>query len=539
MDNMRLIQTADMKCDDASIATVATWWGYNYEMAFSQLWDLKFLSEDIAGTNLIGDRIKTPDENSKYINLKKYHNILTTPNECDTSDEFINVIMKEVINCHPLMLNIESINKPWATKLDLSEGKSFILIYSFDKSKNGFNCVDIHGSKRVEFLPMQNFIEESKSRKAFNFACFSRLDQENLQIDWKEFLLGCVNNICKNPNNDYFGSIKMLADSFLNIDMSLECRDSSFDDSPLCTNLRNICRYRNLYALSLEYLSRKFNIDEINSLAKMFKAAGSKWYPSLALLAKSDYKGIINKDIIERIRTSICNAAEYEKNICKEIYNICGSKSLLTAKAAESNSANNKREENFYHLQLDGYFNNKAFNIDGNIADFDGTESCFLKGNLPDGGIITSNKITFNLKHCLLSKEDNISCQSQIINITNFKENVDKIYFLCCAEWGNFYENVKITYTGNDTENLYLTFADWVYKTTSDELTIAWQGNGMFENRKKVGEVFIFEQVFLLNGKKIKSIELPNSPDCHIFAVTFGYNQTAVVRKAKALYMTQ
>lgn len=522
MNSMRLIQTADMKCDDAAIATVATWWGRNYEMAFSQLWDFKFLPEDTKNPNLIGTRIKTPDELSKYINLQKYHDILTTRFDCKDSEEFEHLLLEEVKNGHPVMMEIDPRNKPWATKRELTDNLSFILAYDFDRAKNGLICLDIHGSKKVEFLPMQNFVQECKSRKTFYFGAFSKLEQKEIQIDWKEFLLNSVNNICKNPENDYFGAIKSFADSFENIDLELECSDSNFYMSPICWNMKNICRYRNLYALSLEYLSKKCNKREIDDIAKMFIQAGSKWYLGLALLTKSVYVKSINKDIIERIKKAIYNAADFEKEICESIYKLCDTGSLAQAKNFEVNSKDKISGKRFYNLPLDKYFNNKAFYTDEHIEDFDGTFSCFLKDGLPESGLVSVGEKTFDMRNCLLPKMDNISCRSQTINI-DFNERISGIYFLCCAEWGNFYENIKIIYKDNHTENCYVTFADWIYKTTYQGLTIAWQGKGMYENREKTADVFIFEQAFPVNNEEIKAIELPYLPNCHIFAITLSY----------------
>jgi predicted DNA-binding protein YlxM (UPF0122 family) len=519
MESMRLIQTADMRCDDAAIASAAAWWGVNYEMAYSRFWDFNFLSEKEAGSNLIGNRIKTPDENNKFIDLKKYHGICATPYYLNTPEELVKTVLREAKSHHPTVMDINPANKPWATKHDFDDKLSFIMIYEFDKSKNGFYCLDIHGSKKVEFLPMQSLLDESEKRESFDIGCLSRTDEKEYQIDWKKFLLDSVNNICNNPKRDYFGALKMFADSFKDIDLKAEYEGPDFYFSMLCTKMKNICRFRNLYALSLSYLAKKFNVSEINDIAKMFNVAGSKWYLSLALLTKSFYRGKMDDTTKEKIKTNIYNVAAFEKEICDSIYRLCSAKTIKTSGIAYEDIPDKNRGEKCIHLKLDDYFNNKAFYTDEHIDNYDGTNSCFLKDGLPDNGILSYNEKTFDITNCLLPKQDNISCASQTINI-DVNEKVRKISFLCSGEWGNFYETATLVFDDGKTQKLYLTFPDWIYKSTYEKLSIAWQGLGMFENREKTGEVFIFEQEFPVGGKRIKSIKLPNSPNCHIFAAT-------------------
>ncbi len=536
-DQIRLIQTADMLCEDAAIATIAAWWGLHYEMAYSELWDFDFVKANDELPQQIGNRICIKNEKIKFQLLKEYHNIALALFDCADPNEKTRLVLSEIKNNHPVVTFFKIAQKPWIKPYDISDGSDPLILFEFDKGNNGFHCIDIHGeAEKIEFLSLEVFLKGCVSGFSNDFYSFAKLKPVNNPVDWRAIVKSAVNSMQhrKTLSKNAFDAIRLFADSMEFMNILTECpNEKIINNTPLCSNLRKICRYRNLFASSLEYMSQKCDVPPLSEIAKMFLQCGSKWYLVLSLIAKIFYKHAIDLSRISKIKQHVYQIADFEESIADLLLNTVETyRTADRPKFDRENIEQGFTDTSYIFLDLKEYFNSKAFNADPqnvNKVDFTGTNNCFLTDGLPADGILYAEGISFSIKECSTNNDDNIACDSQIINIPKEIGVAESISFLCCGEWGNFYESVKLYFANGNIESTYLEFTDWIYVTPPAGWSVAWKGTTLnFKDSENIrlSGAYLYMKKFRINSKsEILSIELPNSPSSHIFAISLGKNE--------------
>lgn len=179
--------------------------------------------------------------------------------------------------------------------------------------------------------------------------------------------------------------------------------------------------------------------------------------------------------------------------------------------------------KDIFFVELEMYLNNKGIfetlESEANIAG--GGESFYFEKIMQS---LEVNRFKFKLSY-LSSHMDNVSCMGQKIILP--RDCYKNIMFAGCAEWGSYKDNLIVHYTDGSSEEILISFTDWVSEPTYDE-TILLEGR-MMENSngvRKINLIFttrLFGQEYKISDNKLLDhIILPYCPNIHIFAISLG-----------------
>lgn len=191
----------------------------------------------------------------------------------------------------------------------------------------------------------------------------------------------------------------------------------------------------------------------------------------------------------------------------------------------ELSQINKTQKLHYLNLNLDEYYNCKAFEetiSDHSTADITGEGTHFLLENIPINDTWQNGDYEFVYNYASW-KNDNISCQGQIIKTENDFET-SSISFLSCSEYGSYQEIIKIQYIDGKHFEFVADFSDFFQLSIFDEKNF-WSGVALDrKNGKTVPHNFsarLFAKRYDVPLGIITSIQLPNRKNIHIFAVTF------------------
>ncbi|WP_373265148.1 hypothetical protein [Hungatella hathewayi] len=163
----------------------------------------------------------------------------------------------------------------------------------------------MHYLKQTKFLPMDNFILGAK-----NATLYTLTDVNKLDYDWREILQGHISRLYNcSTNRTAFDAMRDFYQCILN-ELNYEnefvgAKDysvmSDMHNVPLLKNITDLCRSRGLYAMTLEYLGKKYNNMELIDLSCEMEGIGSKW----ALVFSIIYKGVFSSCFSANTRNSL------------------------------------------------------------------------------------------------------------------------------------------------------------------------------------------------------------------------------------------
>lgn len=175
------------------------------------------------------------------------------------------------------------------------------------------------------------------------------------------------------------------------------------------------------------------------------------------------------------------------------------------------------------YIELQQYFNNKAFlgENSNNNADLTYMNEAFCFSKKLSGKILSSNKFNYKFPLIDTNYNDNIKCEKQEIKIAY--SGYKNLFILACSVWGNYYENFLFK-----TDSKIISKKIWIDDITStsvDATNIVWSGQtGFFKNGilKIIAEKANLFSYIVSLPEKVQSIQLPNNPNIHIFALSLA-----------------
>ncbi|MNW49761.1 hypothetical protein D3C74_271910 [compost metagenome] len=415
------VQTHDMTCMDAVIATLGTWWKRGYEMIYSKSWDFDF-DEDIENLLLVGERIRLKEDLDEMNLLQKYHGIQVNQSpKFKNIDDLIDFIIMELESGHPITISFDEYYLPWQTKSkddDQNRG-GFLLLLKYED--NNFTFIDVHSSKKIHVLEY-NVIKDginSLGHNNSNIFSFILLDEWQHSIEWNKIIMDAVKELkTKNSyNRNAFESISLFADSILNINLDLETKGKndyeSYYFSEICTNLRDATRRRKLFSLALNYMYSVSGVDELQVVLNLMAQSASKWQLSLSLLSKAYFKNDLNNSREAKISFLLHEASAIEQTIANKIESI-QIKINTVNKPNIENSIISKTINDYFYVDLCQHFNNKGIINNKFLADIDGKRGLYLNENIDNSILKKSNMEFLYLSH-EINGYDNAICSSQVI----------------------------------------------------------------------------------------------------------------------------
>ena len=177
----------------------------------------------------------------------------------------------------------------------------------------------------------------------------------------------------------------------------------------------------------------------------------------------------------------------------------------------------------FAHLDLDGFFNNRAFDNDQRTANLDQSGYYLLRDGLPAETLwqLPGRKATFPVPEIYGNGCDNISCMGQVIPIN--RGTYSSVFLLGLSEMGNYSDHLIIRYEDGTVEQLDFGFTNWVDRFPMYGNTVVWEGRYAHVHEQQSGAAKLYVlQCRLSFGKNVVGIELPVLPNIHIFAITLS-----------------
>ncbi len=302
--------------------------------------------------------------------------------------------------------------------------------------------------------------------------------------------------------------------------------DLNINDVPLIFNSAILYRSRAFFSFVLSYIGNKFNDKVMLELADQLMISASKFYSIRSLLLKCYFLQNMSESHKQRVSEFLLKIVEIEANVLE-----CLKKNQVTY-MMEADEKGNKdvtvlENSNYYKIELDKYYNNKAFgeslqNSSG--ADFDSMGGFFIGREYPYGGTLCLNDIyNFNI-----SKKgkmyDNISCCGQEIEIEPGVHPC--IAIMASVSHGNFKDYMTVVYESGKQEQVLLACSSCWYPKAHFNEEIIWQGEYVAKaNREdyymEKRKLNIYAQKYTIgSGEKIVKIILLDCPDIHIFAIT-------------------
>ena len=529
--NWKLFKTNDMFCIEKAMSTCAFNWGRSFEMIFLEMWDFDFLPENQDSNKLIGGRIIYNRNNNIADLFKKYHGIHTSNFQTSDITIFSKTLKKQLSNEKPILLTCDQSFLPWINenkKYGIERYSGALFLYDYNKSLDTFTCMDLHNDLESLSLPFSDLLNSVRYKELYDFVSFTLIGEFKEYFELSIIINSLIKSISSKKATclNSFEAMNNFTDSIFDINLSLEVPDqNSWYWTPLCFSLRNVTRSRNLLALTFNYLYDKLAITDFNEVSRYFLQSGSEWNSMLSLISKAVYTSRWNNDIKGKVVSMVLDA----KKIEEKIYNIVSNINPLypNSLCRPTMIPNTQKDitKEFNYLDIQTHCNNKAIITDItdiNSIDLDELKSGFLLNKIPDKYKICGDGFSFKLALGDNLRYDNISCQGQEINILSIIAN--EIFFLCCSEWGDYFDKVVIEYSDGKVEELFLQFYDWSCNSPSSGWSIAIEGEAIdTRNINSRGfPVYLFYKKFILinNKSTVKRVILPHCINAHIFSIT-------------------
>jgi hypothetical protein len=545
MDNeVRLMNNPDFTCAEKVIATIAHWYGRNYEMIFRTMWNLMLRPDDARLPGRIGGRISlgAPDLAGP---LWTDHGIQISYECCHQPDQALRLIADELAEKRLVAVGFDQHYLPWATEKNKTalrfRGRLIITGYEADA---GLRCLDVHGSKQAEYLPLSSFRNGWASSDG-RIARFLPLKDENRAIAWPDFVASVTAQLDPGDGPGLFARIRCLAGLFSNADFPAEAeRASDVENIRLVRAMKDLCRSRILFSLTLRYLRELYQkqphpAPPLDGWEELFLEAASQWRLVYSAIAKAYYRLEFSPPLTANVRDRILRIADFEEGIAQKLRE---SQTASQRFPAEPPTPVPEEAvlvpERIIPVPISPYCNNKGFATDisnPHQADLSGVGSFFLMEGLPCGRRLEVGGMRFQLSALGTDSFDNISCRGQIIMVD--PDWYQRLMLLGCSEYGAFTATITARYSDGVAEAISVGFSSWGSPQPKFGETVAWSGAAVdkqptfyrsaAEERRHSGPAenstvsrYLFAKTFpLKHPGRLETITLPDCPNLHLFAI--------------------
>lgn len=513
--------------DECMISVAANYYRRNFILMYSQAWGFSFVENfnqsDNAGYSLEAER------GAIYEFLSLYHGVQVTFVNKPEAVQVKNIIINELNNNKPVGVSMDTYYYSWDPNKN-QHGKHWFLITGVDTQKELFYCTDPFFQKRDEILDFKDFID---GYLGVHFT-FNLVKDEITEYSWKDIIIHTIDRISGSDQQgiSIFDNMLRYADYVeKNVCLSNETSGKGrIVDLPIYVALQAISRGRKQYALFLENVAHKYNINELYEIADKLKHASTKWDVVRGIMVK----GIVasNESIIKgKLPPRIRDIANFEKdtfNLLKKI--VMASINIdnelirdMDKKSLWIENIDNSRD--YIYLNLDKYFNNNGFGSMLNketTANLNGTGLFFVEEDIPAEEIWHIEDMSFKFPKHLEGANDNVACSEQFIEVPNVKGNT--LMILATADFGSFNDLMTIKYKDGSSEQISISCTELIFEPMYGEC-VAWEGRACERNENTVhihnSRVKIFAKNYRLKKSGIiTGIELPYLPNIHIFSMT-------------------
>lgn len=514
LDGISLIQTREMLCDESILATVSVYFKRRYEMMFSEMWNFKLNIERKADSK-ISELVKT-DYSYLPDLLEKYHGVRIKIDIIEEKEVLL-AINDNIKEGYPLCTYILGSCMPWAEKHEEVIYFPFLII-GIDASN--VYCIDIHYTKKMVSFPISKFME------IYNrLITFSIIKNEEKTIIWKTIIKSNINGLIQNNSFEAFRKLsKMVLEDFdINIENKIEIKG---EEPAFCRILKELGRTRYLFSQTLGYFNNYHNAHIPTYVYENFCNLSSEWISVWGIVVKAFI--CKEKDFpVEKISKKILHAANTEEEVYEQLIRFINDEDMSINKTVQDSSTSYKA--NMVFVNIDNIFNNEGFSSKFSIdatADLTGFGQYLLADRMKEDGIWENNGIKFFLKLPIDGVKDNISCQSQEIELP--KGFYSSLIMIGCAEWGHQTDFMELIYDDCHVE-VPLELSDLSYDEPVFNEIIVWEGKCAEIKDKQViynpwvPRAHIYAKNIKLDiSRQIIRLKMPDCSNIHIFAITLN-----------------
>jgi hypothetical protein len=322
------------ECIMGSYIAVASWWGFNYELAFNRTWffpphkasDTIIDSYRLLGTN-------QTDVNSdlsvkySYINcelLEKYSYMKMVPNQNKIASEVLEVIKNELREKKPVLIQLDIFFCNWFQDdyhLNHSD-LHFILIIGIDFETNSLHCTDCP----LMFYNKTISIEDFLSGYLGIYYTFERLNNKDFlpkKADYIKMIKSSAQKMLGQIDTiNRFYSMRVYADRLLDLyNISVDkVKDNDFKKTYLAADFWRTFQGRMQYSQFLKFVSEQCKNEDILELSSEMKKLSDKWIATYYLILASNKNGDFG--LLKRASEKIRNISYLEEQIANKILEI-------------------------------------------------------------------------------------------------------------------------------------------------------------------------------------------------------------------------
>lgn len=511
-------------CLENLIIPISTYWDRNHELMFLESWDFIYRKSTELGK--IGT-IEYNDPSKALSYLQQYHGIGFCQHEMDTPENAYKIIKQELSDKRPVIIHMDSYWCNWFTpNYQKIHSSHFCLVTGFDSINKDLFVIDSQFATSGTTLTYDHFC------KGLGFVLSIQImDNQQSDYDWKKLIMNSLEKLMDPLRSaNAFVDIREYAKDVKHVNFENEIANFHHNPfkAPVFNCLIRIKEYRYQYAIALNYLAKKYNVDSILQFANRMKSIGDNWSSIFGLLCKAYY---LHNDcrLLERLSNKISNLADVEEKLYNDLLTSCRVKEEVTHHTIQSTMQHhNMVITEFTYIDVQSHFNNKGFGstLDYHCkAELSNEGKYYYMEGLPKDDIWQVENMSFQVSMHKDLPYDNISCMGQVINI--FKTPCDCIMFLGCSELGNHSEYIMIEFSDLSKEKIPLQLTNWAHKDSNYNDIIAWTGKGVSRSLDRIiiypFPTFLHADCYAIKTKKaIKALYLPYCPNLHIFSITLG-----------------
>ncbi len=514
-------------CTEECMISVANYYRRNFSLMYSQAWGFSFdenlNKSDNVGYSLNGDRGVT------YELLRLYHGLQIAKVKETDAYKVKERIISELNQDKPVGVVMDTYYYSWDPNKNQHGSHTFI-ISGVDTQKELFYCTDPFFQKKDEILDFKDFLDGYLGI----YVTVNSVNEEIKEYSWKNIINATIKKISGKDQQGENIFVKMLRYADY-IEQKINFSNEVFGkrrivDLPFYVSLEDISRGRRQYAVFLEEIASKHNINGLFEVADKLKLVSAKWDAIRGIMVKSIYNESLAK---EKLPPKIREIAIFEK----DIFNLMTS--IVMNSISSDNQITNDMDKNilqsedidnsndYTYLDLTKYFNNNGFGSilnNDTTADLNGAGLFFVTEDIPTQEIWNIGDMSFKFPKKLEGKNDNIACSEQLVEVPCVKGT--NLMILATADFGSFNEIITIRYKDGSNEQIAISCTELIFEPIYGEC-VAWEGRACERNGNTVNIYNSRVKIFAKNYRLKKSgiiigIELPYLPNIHIFSMTLS-----------------
>lgn len=512
--DVKPIRTTGLDCLECLIATMAEHWGRGYQLMFLQHHTFDYIrsEEHPLARNLICSPLRSFD------NLLTYHGIAFERFIGFTGKTALAHIYDQVERGTCLIVELLAASIPWDVHYESNHmtDTHAVLVIGVDRQGERVLCTDsFYEQYRVE-LPAECI------RKGYVMHAAIRLagDETSGLDDVTEALLIQLFRTDVQRRGE---AIHQLAEDIASRDMAVEVGAEPEQSEFVQTLFRISKLYKQLGLIAGQLQAARSGIGG-HTWSECLDIIGNRWGIAAAMMMKlacapKDAKLI--SAVVQRLK----QIAELEQEMAVALAD-SGRSQPNTIPYSKHGAVEIGDYAQFVNVELDAYYNNHGFykNADTRAARLACDGSFALDDGTLFGRTLAVGRMKFKLPRLRPDKDDNLSCQGQVVPIQPGKYSA--ICLLACSEWGHATEPLMVIDEDGQLHSVMMQFTDWYEHDPQYGEQAAWRGklgrwaeDGTICKGDSMHTIYADCYPLELSGAII-GLQLPYCPNLHLFAIS-------------------